>query len=419
MKILHTSDWHLGKKLHQFDLLEDQRYFLQWLTDYINEQQINLLLIAGDIFDTAHPPMGAQELYNNFLAQLFKANYPEKIIITDGNHDGRANMRVPKSILKALNIDVACQLEEELDDHIITFQSGDETVLVGAIPFLRDQDLRKSVSDPTIEPEVAIRSGIETIYANLAEKMTAQLAEAPKIAMGHLYTQGVKLEIPETEEGDQKVPDSERPIQMGHQASVNSSIFPATFDYVALGHIHLPQQISGPTEIHYSGAPYPLSFAERNYKSQCNLITIKGQKIQAIDKIRIPVYRKFITLKGTLAEIKLKADQLETFTAPSLIEVKLVEKEYDPLLRSRFDEWREEFHQSQKHAIIVKSSIVFTHDSRDAQQLFQKHQINQQEFTAEKVFQARLELAVDLDELTKKDVLEAFFTLAENTTKND
>ena len=143
MRILHTADWHFGKKLHKHDLSEDHQLFLNWLIVLIKEQKIDLLLISGDIFDSANPSIEARTMYYWFLRQLIEIKC--KVVITGGNHDSASMLNAPKEILNLLDITVIGGATKEIEDEIISFNE----VIICAVPYLHDADLRKAIEGET------------------------------------------------------------------------------------------------------------------------------------------------------------------------------------------------------------------------------------------------------------------------------
>ncbi|GAA4845891.1 exonuclease subunit SbcD [Algivirga pacifica] len=411
LKILHTADWHLGKRLHKHDLLSDQLHFLNFLETYLLEQKIDVLLVSGDIFDTAYPPLSALEAYNNHLAQLFKQEYPRYVIITDGNHDGRTTLKVPKQLLASLNTTVVCELDEERGNHLIPITNTDGTLAayVVAVPFLRELDLRKSV---LIEGEVdrlqAIRQGIQGVYQQLAEEVEQVTKERtiPVVATGHLYVQGA-------EAADS---DAERPVQIGHQAGVQTEVFSEAFDYVALGHIHKAQQLKGNTDIRYSGSPYPLSFSERNYTHQMWLLHVGASAVEKVESVLLPIARRFKQFNGTFEQVKEKvtvyAAQTDSLFT-DLLALQIEEEAYDPSLRYTIDQWRMELHEQTETVQIVKYSLHFQQETQNAAELLKGERIKQEDFNAQKVFEARLQDEVSMPEDEKEILREAFMQLLE------
>ena len=169
MKILHTADWHIGKILHKQSLAEDLNHFFDWMIQTIEEEDIDLLLVSGDIFDLANPNIRDKEVYYDIMMRLYKSGC--QVIITGGNHDSVGELNAPKQILSAINISVIGGAMQELEDELIPVKnaSGEIELVVAAVPFLRDRDIRSRQEGQTYESRTeAIREGIKDHYQKLA-----------------------------------------------------------------------------------------------------------------------------------------------------------------------------------------------------------------------------------------------------------
>ncbi|MCK4442770.1 MAG: exonuclease SbcCD subunit D C-terminal domain-containing protein [Sulfurovaceae bacterium] len=299
MKILHTSDWHLGQNFMGKSREYEHRVFLKWLIDLIDIEKIDILIIAGDIFDTGTPPNYALELYFNFLKDL-KRSYCENIIIIGGNHDSIATIKASQQLLKILNINVIASGEEDEENIIKIYKDKALKAIVCAIPFLRDSIIRKSIGGLTSkEKEKALNNTIKDYYINIYKKALEIIdnqKDIPIIATGHLTTVGSKSS------------KSERDIYIGNVLNISSD-FLSIFDYVALGHLHLNQKI-GDNRVYYSGSPIPLSFSEANSKKMVNIITFDKKK-PIVDRVEIPCFRKLIVLKGNRESLKKDLEQID------------------------------------------------------------------------------------------------------------
>ena len=320
MKILHTSDWHIGKQLHKYDLNEDLDLFFEWLIDYIKTENIDVLLVSGDIFDQANPSQTAYKQYYDVLKRLI--NQDCKIILTGGNHDSASVLNAPAELLKAFDITVIGGAIEEIDEMFIEVEKNHEKIIVAAIPFLKDRDLRKSVAGETYATKIEqIKSGLQTYFSNVNDHYNKNHSEEVFIVMGHLYVQGSELS------------ESERDIQIGNQAGVEAHMFGKIPHYVALGHIHKPQVISREQNIHYCGSPIPLSFSEKEDCKQINVITVENNRIANVEIIPIPKHRNLITFEGSLQEVENKLNTYsEETTLMSLAEI-IVNEETESLER--------------------------------------------------------------------------------------
>ena len=302
MKILHTADWHLGKKLEQCERTEEHQDFLHWLIEKLSAACIDVLIIAGDIFDTGTPSNTALELYYKFLRQV-KNTCCREVVIIGGNHDSISTLNAPKELLKYFNVHIVGGVPEVFTDQIIPVKnsSGDLELVVCAVPFLRDKDIRLSISGETSEErESRIKQGICNHYNQFKEHIAAYKTQnIPVIATGHLFAAGSSTS------------ESEKEIHVGNLGQVCGDQFPEEFVYVALGHIHRPQIVNKMNHIRYSGSPIPLSFSEHDDKKQVLILEFTDGELMGIEEHEVPCCRKLIRVKGSLDIIKSKILQLE------------------------------------------------------------------------------------------------------------
>ncbi|MFT4900511.1 MAG: exonuclease SbcD [Flavobacteriales bacterium] len=291
MKILHTADWHLGHRLHEQSQVEEQTLFLQWIEQYIIDNAIDVLLISGDIFDTGSPSNQSLEMYYSFLVQL-KATNCSSVVITGGNHDSAGTLNAPKHLLDALSIKVVGKATEHIEDEVFEIEANGEKVIIGAVPYLRDGDIRRAVAGESFEE---LTDKYKTALINHYEASAEQCklintSNAPVIAMGHLFATGGS------------VSDSEQNIYVGTLGHIGAKDFPTYFNYIALGHLHRPQVIGGNEIIRYSGSPHILSFSEINYDKKVIIIRLEDNEIKNIEDAVIPRFREFYRKTGTMAE---------------------------------------------------------------------------------------------------------------------
>jgi len=290
MKILHTADWHIGKSLYKRSLEAEFNLFFEWLVDLIEVEQVDVLIVAGDIFDLANPSHHHKTLYYDMLFKI--QNLDVQIVITAGNHDSPTLLEGPKSLIHLLKIHVVGH-GHQADEQIIHISSekGDVTIL--AVPYLRDSHLGITSQGLSYEEKVkATRDALVNHYLNLSSQAKSLYPDTPIIGMGHLYVQGASTS------------DSEREIHIGHQAAVSVSTLESICDYLALGHIHRPQQLNKSNTVCYSGSPIPLSFSERSDQKSVQLIVVDEGHIATIQKVDIPTFRSLVRIKGPLADVK-------------------------------------------------------------------------------------------------------------------
>lgn len=402
MKILHTADWHIGKKLHKQDLSEDFSLFIEWLCKEIELQQVDVLLVSGDVFDLANPSNEAKRLYYQSLLKL--RNLGLQIIITGGNHDSPSMLNAPQAILNELNVQVIGNLPENLKEVLIpiTSKTGDVEAVVAAIPFLRNKDLQSEEVAKTYEERVQnLKNAIANYYTEAAEIAKTNYPEIPCIAMGHLFTHGVSTS------------ESERDIQIGNQAGVEASQFGNYFSYVALGHIHQPQQIKAEIPIYYSGSPIQLSFSER--KDEKRVLLIDTEKGFEPTSIAVPSFRKLMKLKGSLAEVEQKLmnltpnDRLTHF-----IEIELIEEKYNPQIVFILNNLMENFQT--KGYSIVKHRILFQEKQKGLSDVAQPNQ-NLDEMNAKDVFEKRI-AETELSQEQKQHLLSNFEILLQEVEEH-
>lgn len=400
MKILHTADWHIGKVLQKQSLEQEMLDFFDWLLGVIADEEIDLLLVSGDIFDMANPSIRDKEIYYDIILRLYHSGC--KVIITGGNHDSVGELNAPKEILSAININVVGGATDDPTDEIIEIKDaqGKLELVVAAVPFLRDRDLRKHQDRDLYKTRVeALRAGIKTHYQQLGEIINTKYSGVPVISMGHLYASGVS------------VSESERDIHVGNQAAIDSSIFPDCMDYVALGHIHRPQMVDLNPRIQYSGSPIALSFSEKEDDKIVLLIETFEDKISEVRSLAIPTARELIKISGTYEEVAvLLSKQKSKYKLPSFVELEVIEEEFSVIILSKVEELIADYN-NQDDFKILKHKTTFLNKKADTDELF-KVGTSIEELSPTDVFQKRLETE-DLDDKTNRLLNEAFTELLE------
>ena len=283
MKIIHTADWHIGQRLHERPRLDEHAQFLNWLLETIQEQDVELLLVSGDIFDTALPSAEATNLYYRFLYRLFDET-KAYAVITAGNHDSARHLEAPREFLKMGRIRVV-GLATNAVECVFEFPLDNPRVVVAAIPYLSESDLSYVSYETEVDRNERYREQLKAFYADCVSHMPATL---PKILMGHLFVQGGTIT------------DSERNIQIGGATAIHAGDFPDGVDYVALGHLHRPQTIKGaPYPIRYSGSPIPLRFNETSYDKKVYLLKLSDDgTLMPDEEIEIPIFKELCTVEG-------------------------------------------------------------------------------------------------------------------------
>ncbi len=316
MKLLHTSDWHIGRTLYGRKRYEEFEAFLTWLAETIQQNEIDALLVAGDVFDTSAPSNRAQELYYRFLCRV-AASSCRHVVVVAGNHDSPSFLNAPKELLKALDVHVVGSSTESPEDEVLVLRNDQDTpeLIVCAVPYLRDRDIRVAEAGESVEDkERKLIEGIRTHYAAvaaLAEQKREELgADIPIVGTGHLFTAGGQ-----TVDGD-----GVRELYVGSLAHVTAGIFPACFNYLALGHLHVPQKVNGSETIRYSGSPLPMGFGEaKQQKSVCQVeFHSTAASVQLID---VPIFQKLERVKGDWDGISTRILELSATGSQGWLEV--------------------------------------------------------------------------------------------------
>lgn len=338
LRILHTSDWHIGRTLCGRKRYEEFEAFLDWLVLTIRDNAIDALLVAGDVFDTSTPSNRAQALYYRLLRQV-AASCCRHVVVVAGNHDSPSFLDAPRELLRELNVHVignaAGRLEDDvLEDEVLVLsdERGIPELIVCAVPYLRDRDIRVAEAGESIEDkERKLLEGIRTHYAAvaaLAVRKRAELgADIPIVGTGHLFTAGGQ-----TVEGD-----GVRELYVGSLAHVTAGIFPASLDYLALGHLHVPQKVNGSDSMRYSGSPLPMGFGEAAQQKSVCLVEFRGAA-PAVELVEVPVFQQLERVRGDWTAIAGRIRQLSAAGSQAWIEVVYEGDELMSDLRERLDE---------------------------------------------------------------------------------
>ncbi|WP_306533516.1 exonuclease SbcCD subunit D C-terminal domain-containing protein [Geobacter sp.] len=411
MRIIHTSDWHLGHTLHEVSREKEQQSFLDWLLDTIGEHLADALLICGDIFDSANPPASAQRLWYGFLAGA-RRRFPRLAIVAmGGNHDSAARLDAPDPVLGEFGIRVVGGVPYGEDGTVLWDQlviplhdaGGAVSAWIAAVPYLRPADLPpvpEGEGDPLVE-------GVRRFYVQaIAAASRHRQPGQPLIVTGHCYmTGGTLSEL------------SERKILGGNQHALPADLFGEGVAYGALGHLHLPQTVGGRPHIRYSGAPIPLSLGEADYPSQVVLVELHGEACTAVQPIRVPrtVEMLRIPARGALPLDELlpllvvlpESNGNDIATAPYL-EVSVALDRPDPSLRQRLAAVL-----AGKAIRLMKITPVYPGSAGPLASAAPERSLR--DFTPEEVFVQRYRSTYDDD--PPPELLAAFHTLVEDVTR--
>ncbi len=398
IKILHTSDLHIGKRLYQAELHEEQGLFFQWLIDFIRGNKVDVLLVSGDVFDVANPSSESRRIYFELLRELMICKC--KVIVTGGNHDSPSVLEAPRELLKHLDIFVTGSLPDDFSQMLVPIKDreGQVQVVVACVPFLRDADLRQYNREEGYEDRAeAVRKGIASVFHQTADICKERFPGIPAIAMGHLYVQGGV------------VSESERDIQIGNQAGLETRYLPGYFDYYALGHLHKPQE---PGEAFvYSGSPVQLSFSEHGNKNRVMLITAENGTLKT-QSHPVPLNRNLLRMEGSVERLR---EKLTAYTPnggmlKDFIELIAVEENHDPSKLLELETIIENF--KHENAIILKYRIRFANGPLGTAALYDETQ-SIAEMKPADVFAKRLDKE-ELEDNTRKMLLDAFMQILED-----
>jgi exonuclease SbcD len=316
MKVLHSSDWHLGSSLYGHKRYEEFEAFLIWLARLIQKEQIDVLLVAGDIFDTSTPSNRTQELYYQFL-NIVTAIPGLQVIITAGNHDSPTLINAPQELLKHLHIHVFGSIPEDPENEILVINDdqGRPSLIVCVVPYLRDRDIRLSKPGESIEDKTRkLEKGVQEHYQHVVGIAKAKRDELggyiPIVATGHLFVSGGK-----TVEGD-----GVRELYVGNLARIRAENLCDGIDYLALGHLHVPQIVSGKDTMRYCGSPIALGFGDAGQQKQVVIVDF-GSGEPVIRIVPVPKFRDIRTLKGDISTVENEIRTLLKLDHPVWIEV--------------------------------------------------------------------------------------------------
>jgi len=303
-RILHTSDWHLGQHFYGKSRANEHQQFLTWLLKQVEEQQIDAVIVAGDIFDTGTPPSYAREMYFDFVVQMHACQC--QLIILAGNHDSVAVLGEAKQLLSQLSCTVVpIAYSEKLDNSeqvfILKNSAGEDGAVLCAIPYIRPRDIITSVAGQSAgDKQQSLQQGIKNHYQQLFEQAEniAHMSKnsLPIIATGHLTTVGVTSS------------ESVRDIYIGTLEAFPARDFPDV-DYVALGHIHRSQKVAKTEHIRYCGSPIPLSFDEASQNKNVLIAEFENSQLKQVVESVIPCFQPLAMVKTSLEHLN---DDIET-----------------------------------------------------------------------------------------------------------
>jgi len=339
MRILHTSDWHLGQHFMGKSRQVEHQELIDWLLATVDEHAVDAVLVAGDIFDTGTPPSYARELYSQLVVRLHTAGV--SLLLLGGNHDSVATLTESRELLACLSTTViaaACEPGADAAAQVLVLprRGGEPGCIVCAVPFVRPRDVLQSQAGQSAEDKLqslqaAIQAHYQAVHAaacSRRELLENELGrKLPLLATGHLTTVGASTS------------ESVREIYVGALEAFPTSAFPPA-DYIALGHIHRPQRVGGLDHIRYSGSPIPLSFDEARQDKEVLLIDLDADGLRAVTPLTVPRFQALVAVSGnldTLAGAIAAAAAEGSVTRPAWLEVTVAEDDYLADLPARIE----------------------------------------------------------------------------------
>lgn len=261
------------------------------MENYIGAKGVDVLLIAGDIFDTGAPSTQSQKIYYDFLINLRSTNC-KHIVITGGNHDAPGTINAPRELLNALSIHVVGKATEDIKDEVFQLSVDGEEIIIAAVPYLRDQDIRRAVAGESFgQIGDRYKTALINHYSEVANYCESiKKPNTPIFAMGHLFAVGGTTS------------ESEQSIYVGNLGDIGAGDFPKVFDYIALGHLHRSQKVGKLDHIRYSGSPYMLSFSEIGSEKKMIQIETKVGEVLNIEEVGVPRFRELLRVSGNTDE---------------------------------------------------------------------------------------------------------------------
>lgn len=378
MKILHTSDWHLGQNFFTKSRKEEHQEFFKWLLKQIATHEINALIVAGDIFDTGTPPSYARELYNQFVVDINQLSCT--LVVLGGNHDSVSTLNESKELLSCLNTHVIANTRSQACDQLIELDNaaGQVGAILCAIPFIRARDvMTSSAGESGIDKRNALGQAIkqhyQQIYSAAVSLREKKDIAVPIIATGHLTALGVSQS------------DSVRDIYIGSLDGFAADGFPPA-DYIALGHIHRPQIVAKSEHIRYSGSPIPMSFDELKTAKQVIVVEFEQARLKTITPLEIPRFQPMQALKGNLNAIEdqLKNQALFHPDKPLWLSIEVEIQDYLSDLQQRIATMTKDLN--------VEVLQLRRSRNRQQQSLAQKDQESLSELSPFEVFEKRIAL---------------------------
>ena len=391
MRIIHTSDWHLGQYFYGKSRANEHQQFLTWLLAQVKTHHVDAVIVAGDIFDTSTPPSYARQMYFNFISEIQSLDC--QLIILAGNHDSVSMLAESKELLSALSTRVIASVsdledESNLAEQVFILKNSVQApkAVICAVPFIRPRDVVKSqqgqsANDKSSSLQQAIVNHYQALFEHAQQLVKDSKLELPIIATGHLTALGVTTS------------DSERDIYIGTLEALPSNAFPPA-NYIALGHIHRSQKVGKTDHIRYCGSPIALSFDEAKQDKRVLLVDFKADSLVSVTDLIVPCFQPLAMVKTslhklsqTVGELLIKLDLNPELSQKLWLDIELIDSDRLSDLQSRIATLVEDF---PVEILLVRRA------KQVREQLMQSQQDNStlSELTLDEVFSSRLQQEV-------------------------
>ncbi|MFZ0158009.1 MAG: exonuclease SbcCD subunit D [Kineosporiaceae bacterium] len=284
MRILHTSDWHLGRSFHRVGMLEAQSIFLDHLVEVVRSESVDVVLVAGDVYDRALPGVDVVALLDEALSRLVGAG--ATVVLTGGNHDSARRLGFGSRLLDVAKVHIRADASRAAEPVLLEDRHG--AVAIYPLPYLEPV-----VAAPVLGAEPTHTGVLTAAMGAVRTDLARRPGGTRSVVAAHAFVVGGE------------VSDSERDIAVGGVAAVASAVFDGV-DYVALGHLHRRQELS--PSVRYSGSPLAYSFSEHAHTKGSHLITLGPRGVQAVEPVDAPVPRRLALIRGELAEVLGRGD---------------------------------------------------------------------------------------------------------------
>ncbi|QGH60326.1 exonuclease subunit SbcD [Serratia proteamaculans] len=405
MRLIHTSDWHLGQYFFTKSRAAEHQAFLRWLIEQIEQQQVDALIVAGDLFDTGSPPSYARELYNRFVVELQRTGC--QLVVLGGNHDSVATLNESRELLSCLNTTVIANAQSESEQQILVLnqRDGQPGAVLCAIPFLRPRDLLTSrAGESGVQKQQALQEAIADHYQRLYQaacgRRDALGLALPIVATGHLTTVGVTTS------------DSVRDIYIGTLDAFPAQAFPPA-DYIALGHIHRAQNVAKSEHIRYSGSPIPLSFDELGKAKSVFMVDFSAGALQQVTALEIPSFQPMQLIKGDLAQIEQQLQQFADYQGelPVWLDIEVATQDYLSDIQRRI--------QLLADQLPVEVVLLRRSKEQRRQAIEQQDKETLNELSVNEVFERRLAQEPEMAEQRRQRMSQMFQQVVESVRHND